>query len=84
MDKAFKVLADGNCRQLLDKGNTCNGQTLRELCSALHTARQSVSTHRAIVEAANLVTIAWVGRAKLDDPNAAPINDIAERLEQPP
>ena len=42
-------------------------------------ARQSVSKHLAVLEAANLVTTVWRGREKLHYLNAAPINDIAER-----
>jgi uncharacterized protein YndB with AHSA1/START domain len=42
-------------------------------------ARQSVSKHPAVLEAANLVTTVWRGREKLHYLNAAPINAIAER-----
>jgi uncharacterized protein YndB with AHSA1/START domain len=42
-------------------------------------ARQSVSKHLAVLEAANLVTSVRRGREKLHYLNAAPINDIAER-----
>jgi uncharacterized protein YndB with AHSA1/START domain len=42
-------------------------------------ARQSVSKHLAVLEAANLVTTVWRGREKLHYLNTAPINDIAER-----
>ena len=42
-------------------------------------ARQSVSKHLAILEAANLVTTIRQGREKLHYLNAAPINEIAER-----
>jgi uncharacterized protein YndB with AHSA1/START domain len=42
-------------------------------------ARQSVSKHLAILEAANLVTTVRRGREKLHYLNAAPINDIGER-----
>jgi uncharacterized protein YndB with AHSA1/START domain len=42
-------------------------------------ARQSVSKHLAVLEAANLVVTQWRGREKLHYLNAAPINDIAER-----
>ena len=42
-------------------------------------ARQSVSKHLAVLEAANLVTTVRRGREKLHYLNAAPINDIAER-----
>jgi DNA-binding transcriptional ArsR family regulator/uncharacterized protein YndB with AHSA1/START domain len=79
MDEVFKALADPSRRLLLDSLNERNGQTLRELCSGLDMARQSVSKHLAVLEAANLVTTIRRGREKLHYLNAAPINDIAER-----
>lgn len=79
MDEVFKALADPSRRRLLDNLNTRNGQTLRELCAGLAMARQSVSKHLALLEAANLVTTAWRGREKLHFLNAEPINAIAER-----
>jgi DNA-binding transcriptional ArsR family regulator/uncharacterized protein YndB with AHSA1/START domain len=79
MDKVFKALADGSRRRLLDRLNARNGQSLRELCSGLHMARQSVSKHLAILEAAGLVTTVRRGREKLHYLNAVPIYDIAER-----
>ena len=42
-------------------------------------ARQSVSKHLAVLEAANLVTTVRRGREKHHYLNAAPINEIAER-----
>jgi uncharacterized protein YndB with AHSA1/START domain/DNA-binding transcriptional ArsR family regulator len=79
MDEIFKALADPSRRRLLDSLNASNGQTLRELCAGLEMARQSVSKHLAILEAANLVTTIRRGREKLHYVNAAPINDIGER-----
>ncbi|OEU88040.1 ArsR family transcriptional regulator [Streptomyces abyssalis] len=79
MDEVFKALADPSRRLLLDSLNSRNGQTLRELCAGLEMARQSVSKHLAVLEAANLVTTAWRGREKLHHLNAVPINAIAER-----
>jgi uncharacterized protein YndB with AHSA1/START domain/DNA-binding transcriptional ArsR family regulator len=79
MDKVFRALADGSRRRLLDSLNVRNGQSLRELCSGLDMARQSVSKHLAVLEAANLVTTVRRGREKLHYLNAIPINDIAER-----
>ena len=79
MDEVFKALADPSRRRLLDRLNERNGQTLRELCSGLDMARQSVSKHLAVLEAANLVATVWRGREKLHYLNAAPINAIAER-----
>jgi uncharacterized protein YndB with AHSA1/START domain/DNA-binding transcriptional ArsR family regulator len=79
MNEVFKALADASRRRLLDSLNSRNGQTLRELCAGLAMARQSVSKHLAVLEAANLVTTVWRGREKLHYLNAEPINAIAER-----
>jgi uncharacterized protein YndB with AHSA1/START domain len=79
MDEVFRALADPSRRALLDSLHARNGQTLRELCSALDMARQSVSKHLAVLEGAELVTTARRGREKLHHLNAAPINAIAER-----
>src|ERR671932_2055906 len=79
MDQIFRALADPSRRRLLDSLNARNGQTLRELCAGLEMARQSVSKHLDILEAANLVTTVRRGREKLHYLNAAPINAIADR-----
>jgi uncharacterized protein YndB with AHSA1/START domain/DNA-binding transcriptional ArsR family regulator len=79
MDEVFKALADPSRRQLLDSLNVKGGQTLSELCSGLEMARQSVSKHLAILEAANLVTTVWRGREKLHYLNLAPISNISDR-----
>jgi uncharacterized protein YndB with AHSA1/START domain/DNA-binding transcriptional ArsR family regulator len=79
MDEVFKALADPSRRRLLDSLNGRNGQTLWELCAGLDMARQSVSKHLAVLEAANLITVRRRGREKLHHLNAEPINAIAER-----
>ena len=79
MDDVFRALADPSRRLLLDSLNTSNGQTLRELCSVLQMARQSVSKHLAVLEAAELIVTRWQGREKLHYLNAEPINAIADR-----
>lgn len=79
IDDVFRALADPNRRRLLDSLRARDGQTLHELCTGLEMARQSVSKHLAVLEAANLVTTVRRGREKLHYLNAAPINDIAER-----
>jgi uncharacterized protein YndB with AHSA1/START domain/DNA-binding transcriptional ArsR family regulator len=79
MDEVFRALADPSRRRLLDSLNARNGQTLRELCGGLDMARQSVSKHLAVLEAANLVTTVRRGREKLHYLNAVPINEIGER-----
>ena len=79
MVDVFKALADPSRRLLLDRLNDHNGQSLRQLSEGLDMARQSVSKHLAILEAANLVTTIRQGREKLHYLNAVPINEIAER-----
>jgi uncharacterized protein YndB with AHSA1/START domain/DNA-binding transcriptional ArsR family regulator len=79
IDEVFRALADPSRRLLLDSLNARNGQTLRELCAGLDMARQSVSKHLAVLEAANLVTTVRRGREKHHYLNAAPINEISER-----
>lgn len=79
IDEVFKALADPSRRLLLDSLNARNGQSLRDLCAELSMARQSVSKHLAVLEAANLVTTVWRGREKLHYLNAEPINAIADR-----
>ena len=79
IDDVFRALADPSRRELLDRLNARNGQTLRELCAEMHMTRQSVSKHLAVLEAAALVTTIWRGREKLHYLNAAQINEISER-----
>ena len=79
MDEVFRALADPSRRQLLDRLNADNGQTLRELCAGLDMARQSVSKHLQVLEDADLVVTVRQGREKLHYLNAAPINEIADR-----
>src|ERR1700756_5641402 len=82
-DPVFRALADPSRRRLLDSLNARNGQTLRELGAGLDMARQSVSKHLAILEAANLVTSVRRGREKLHFLNPAPISEIGERWIAP-
>lgn len=79
IDDVFRALADPSRRLLLDRLNDRNGQTLRELCAGLDLARQSVSKHLAVLEAANLLTTVRRGREKLHYLNPAPINELSER-----
>lgn len=79
MDAVFKALADPRRRELLDRLNARNGQSLTELCAGLGIARQSVTKHLAVLEAANLLTTARRGKEKLHYLNVAPINDVADR-----
>lgn len=79
MDDVFRALADPGRRHLLDSLRARNGQTLTELCGELSMARQSVSKHLAVLEAAQLVVTTRRGREKLHYLNAAPINAVADR-----
>ena len=78
-DAVFKALSDRSRRLLLDTLRERNGQTLTELCAGLLMARQSVSKHLDVLEAAMLVTTVRRGREKLHYLNPTPINEIAER-----
>ncbi len=75
----FRALADPSRRRLLDRLNVRNGQSLAELTVDMGMARQSISQHLAILEAANLITTVRDGRLKRHYLNAVPINEIAER-----
>ncbi len=77
--KVFKALADPTRRYLLDRLRQQNGQALGELCRHLGMARQSVTQHLEILEAANLVTTVRRGREKLHYLNPVPIHEIGER-----
>ena len=79
IDAVFKALADPSRRRMLDSLNARGGQNLTELCAGLDMARQSVSKHLAVLEAANLVTSVRRGREKLHYLNPAPINEIEQR-----
>ncbi len=72
IDDAFRALADPGRRRLLYSLNTRSRQTLRQLCSEIDIARQSVSKHLAVLEAAGLVSTVWRGREKLHYLNPAP------------
>jgi len=79
MDQVFKALADPTRRYLLDSLHQHNGQTLTELCTQLDMARQSVTQHLGILEAANLISTVWRGREKLHYLNPVPLYEIQER-----
>jgi len=83
VDMVFKALADPHRRELLDRLNQRNGQTLLELCEGLDMSRQAVSKHLGILEDANLVATVRRGREKLHYLNAAPIHEIADRWIRP-
>lgn len=78
-DAVFRALADPTRRRLLDTLRAADGLTLRELCAGLDMARQSVSKHLAVLEAANLVATRRRGREKLHHLNAAPLDAVTDR-----
>jgi DNA-binding transcriptional ArsR family regulator len=78
-DRVFKALADASRRKLLDRLFHKNGQTLTELCRGLDMARQSVTQHLAVLQAANLVTVEWQGREKRHYLNPVPVHEVYER-----
>ena len=79
MDKVFKALADATRRELLDRLQAENGQTLGELCERLAMTRQAVTKHLVLLEEANLVVTVRRGREKLHYLNPVTIHEIAER-----
>jgi DNA-binding transcriptional ArsR family regulator len=79
VDAVFKALADPSRRVLLDRLFARSGQTLNELCKGLDMARQSVSQHLDVLEAANLISTEWQGREKLHFVNPVPIHELYER-----
>ena len=78
-DRVFAALADPTRRYLLDLLHERNGQTLGELCAHVRMARQSVTQHLAVLEAANLVSTVWQGRTKLHYLNPVPLHEIQDR-----
>ncbi len=78
-DLLFKAIADPSRRKLLDVLHEHDGRTLAELCEHLAMARQSVTQHLGLLEAANLVTTQRRGREKLHFLNPVPLQDIYER-----
>ena len=78
-DLLFKAIADPSRRKLLDVLHEHDGRTLTELCEHLAMARQSVTQHLGLLEAANLVITHKRGREKLHFLNPVPLQDIYER-----
>ncbi len=78
-DLLFKAIADPSRRKLLDVLHEHDGRTLTELCEHLAMARQSVTQHLGLLEAANLVITQKRGREKLHFLNPVPLQDIYER-----
>ena len=75
----FKALADESRRFLLDRLFEHNGQSLTELSAGLKMSRQAVTKRLKILEAANLISVAWQGREKLHYLNPVPLAEIVHR-----
>jgi DNA-binding transcriptional ArsR family regulator len=78
-DLLFKALADDTRRELLDRLNAKDGQTLGGLCAHLDMSRQAASQHLDILRAANLVATVRRGREKLHFLNPVPLQEIYDR-----
>lgn len=85
MDELYRAIADPTRRALLDELVYRDGQTLFELCTRLtmkhgvHSSRQAISQHLAVLEAAGLVVSRRDGRCKFHWFNGAPLRAIMER-----
>ncbi|MBU8826157.1 ArsR/SmtB family transcription factor [Mycolicibacterium goodii] len=80
MEAVLKALSDPSRGTLLARLGDRDGQTLKELCSGLAMARQSVTKHLEALEGAGLVTVRWEGRQKLHYINADPITALIDDL----
>lgn len=78
-DKVFKALGDSSRRKLLDLLCEENGQTLGQLCENLDMARQSVTQHLDLLEAANLISTVKRGREKRHFINPVPLHEVYVR-----
>jgi uncharacterized protein YndB with AHSA1/START domain len=79
MDVVFKALADPFRRQLLDRLNRRDGQTLAELCERAQMTRFGVMKHLRVLEQAGLITTERAGREKKHYLNRVPIRRIHDR-----
>jgi DNA-binding transcriptional ArsR family regulator len=81
-EHVFKALADHHRRRLLDLLAQHDGQTLTDLCTQFPMTRIGVMKHLRILEEAGLITTHKVGREKLHYLNQAPIQAIADWVDQ--
>jgi DNA-binding transcriptional ArsR family regulator len=81
----FRALADPTRRTILDELTDRDGQTLFELRGRLSmkhgidSARQAISQHLGVLEAAGLVRIEREGRYKFHYLDSTPLKQITER-----
>ena len=89
MSDIYRALADPTRRTILDELSKREGQTLFELCGRLvmahgiHSSRQAVSQHLAVLEEVGLVRSERQGRTKLHWFDGAPLRDALQRWPLP-
>jgi DNA-binding transcriptional MerR regulator len=83
-DRLLKALADPSRRKLLDLLRARDGRTLNELCEHLDVARQGVTRHLDLLEAANLIATVRLGREKLHFLNPVPLEEFLRSELMPP
>jgi DNA-binding transcriptional ArsR family regulator len=78
----FRALADPTRRIIIDDLNQKDGQSLYEICTRLsqihnaHMARQSITKHLGVLEAAGILRVEWKGRTKVHFLDVEPIQRI--------
>src|SRR6266516_2224533 len=82
VEHVFHALADHHRRHLLDLLSQTNGQTLTQLSAHLPMTRFGAMKHLRVLEEADLVMTRKVGRKKLHYLNPAPMQDVADWVEQ--
>ena len=89
MDNVYRALADPTRRTILDELSKREGQTLFELCTRLtmahgiHSSRQAVSQHLAVLEEVGLVRTERQGRSKLHWFDGSPLKAMVKRWPIP-
>ena len=82
----YRALADPTRRLIIDDLNHKDGQTLFEICGRLSQnhhvdmARQSITKHLGILEAAGILRVEWQGRTKMHFLNVEPLQRIGHIL----
>ena len=85
----YKALADETRRVILDELQDRDAQSLFEICARLamrhgiHSSRQAISQHLAVLEEAGLVESHREGRTKLHHLRTDPLRSIIERWPLP-
>jgi DNA-binding transcriptional ArsR family regulator len=82
VEHVFHALADHHRRHLLDLLSQADGQTLTQLGAHLPMSRFGAMKHLRVLEDAGLVDTRKVGREKLHYLNPAPLQEVADWVEQ--